>query len=321
MSASWASALSRYAVPMVLRASSVGALAVVASVLPSCGSAGGGAACAPNCEARIVSHGLGPRKLAVDDQSVYWIDGFNSNDQTIRRAPRSGGDSTTLTTGKNLGDLVLDGATIYYSDESSLKKIPKQGGPPETLAQNEVGLVGLAVSNGQIFWSSTNGVRTMPTAGGAPKTIVMGTYAGTSSLYRVVVDAANVYWPDNGSIYRAPRAGGGPIKLRGGPGVVFDLALDGGDLYFAMGSNVSEPGVFRIPIDGGTPTNVGAASGDVQGIALETGSLYWSDTAGGAVMGPRGQIAKSTRPGRIAVSKGSIFWVDDREAIVKAVGP
>jgi hypothetical protein len=38
-------------------------------------------------------------------------------------------------------------------------------------------------------------------------------------------------------------------------------------------------------------------------------------------MGPQGQIAKSTHPGRLVVTNGSLFWVDDREANVKAIGP
>src|SRR5690606_40914416 len=65
----------------------------------------------------------------------------------------------------------------------------------------------------------------------------------------------------NGDIFRAPRAGGDPIKLRAGPGSVYDLALDGGTLYFAMGGLASEQGVFMVPTDGGTPTRVAATEG------------------------------------------------------------
>src|SRR5262245_34340519 len=121
-----------------------------------------GSDCAPSCAARIVGQGLGPRKLTVDEQNVYWLDGFNNNDQTLRRVPRAGGQSATLATGENLHDLVLDGGFVYFSNASKIQKVPKQGGNVETLIDRESGLVGLALADGKLYWSSTNGVRAMP---------------------------------------------------------------------------------------------------------------------------------------------------------------
>ncbi len=295
-------------------------LASLAPLLACTSDEGGlGGSCAPNCEARIVSQGLEPRTLAVDDKDVFWIDGKRNDNQTLRRAPRTGGDSVTLVKGVQLYDLVLDGSFVYFTDSATVKKVPKQGGDVETLASGETGAVGLALGDGQLFWATTNGLRTVGTSAGPARTIASGTYAGSNSMYRVVVDATHVYWAENGDVFRAPRAGGDPIKLRSGPGTVTDLAVSGSTLFFAMSSLTSEKGVFSVATTGGTPDVAAATDGDVYGVAIQGGQLYFSDTDGGRVVGPAGELARTTRPGRMVPSGNTLFFVDEREAAIKAI--
>jgi hypothetical protein len=280
-----------------------------------------GADCAPDCTPTTLAHGIEPRDLAVDADNVYFVDPRESNDAHVNKVPRAGGDTVILATGGRPNAVVLDQDYVYWTDldVGSVLKVKKTGGTVETVAGGESGLAGLAILDGQLFWPSLDGLRRVNTQGGAVETVADGIFANSNIYFRIAVGAKYAVWADNGNIFRAPRAGGESIVLRSGPGTIYDLAINGESVIFALYG--SENGVYRVSIEGSTPELIAPAGGYVEGVAVDNGDVYWSDTDGGRIMGESRTIGRSGKPTRIVANGGSLFFVDASEAAVKSIGP
>jgi hypothetical protein len=306
----------------------LGSLAIsLAPLLAGCGSGGGlgdpGSACAPRCPSTILGHDLEAVDLAVDADTVYWTDPHFGAGAGVFKAPRAGGNQSMFAPAGLPVSVIVDADNVYFTDQNggAIKKAPKAGGKAIALAENESGVGTLALAGTDLFWTTDDGLRTVAVSGGTPKTLAKGVFSGSNFFFRLRVSDSDAVWAVNGDIWRVARTGGDAVIIRSGPGEVFDLAIDGDSVVYAMGGDSADFGIFRVPIDGGTPARGVPASGEIDGISLTASGVFWSDTMGGRIMGPHGPIARTSKPARLLVDGSSLFWIDTDEKAIKAIDP
>jgi hypothetical protein len=100
----------------------------------------------------VVTAGL-PDDIAVDDHGIYWIEGppygtFGSG--RIAGGDLNGGHVVTLST-TSANAIALDDLYIYFVSDT-LSRIPKSGGPAETLAHGLEGPGLLRISGADAIW-------------------------------------------------------------------------------------------------------------------------------------------------------------------------
>lgn len=67
-----------------------------------------------------------PTSIAVDDTDVYWTNYFGIDQSTVRRVPKNGGPTTTLADGQ--GDpfsVAVDAQNVYWASGGSIQKMNK----------------------------------------------------------------------------------------------------------------------------------------------------------------------------------------------------
>ncbi|MEM7137738.1 MAG: hypothetical protein AAF500_14235 [Myxococcota bacterium] len=238
----------------------------------------------------ITSDQPGASAVAVDATHVYWN---HVGSGTVRKAPRTGGEITTLYDDQSQGSagggrsIALDRDHVYFDDGFALRRVPKAGGPPETVGKLPIlpawvtadgdgayslGIRGvsshsegetnttpssepepcdLAVDATHLYWAGSQGVRTMPKGGGEVETLVEGPFSlGLCSL--ALSETHVFYWrsgTDRG-VHAVPKSGGASKLLASTYRPPADMAVGQGVLYVLEGS--------------GQVLGVDLASGDVE---------------------------------------------------------
>ncbi|MGH7438324.1 MAG: hypothetical protein ACRENE_21790, partial [Polyangiaceae bacterium] len=149
--------------------------------------------------------------IAVDDTSVYWVNGgTGADDSAVVKAPIGGGALVTLAAAQiALRSIAVDATSVYWTSEGTaaasyvdgqVMKMPIGGGSATVLADGQAGRPwGIAVDAANVYWTaratgastSTDGsVLQVPLAGGNPTTIAAFQHAPTS----IAVNATHVYW-------------------------------------------------------------------------------------------------------------------------------
>ncbi|MCB1994640.1 MAG: hypothetical protein KDG57_01975 [Rhodoferax sp.] len=111
-------------------------------------------------DVEIVATGAsGPRAVAVDDQSVYWVD--TAPPCGLKKAPVGGGDVTVVVAdscGSTRG-LALDAGNAYWVDSSddvqtggAVRTVPLEGGADVVLGSSPASPVDIAVDDSGIYW-------------------------------------------------------------------------------------------------------------------------------------------------------------------------
>lgn len=142
----------------------------------------------------VVATASPPTGLALDQTSVYWLEG-----DEMKKAPIGGGIPTVIALG--LGSprrLRLSAGMLYWIEGLSLRRIPTAGGTPATLgtapALDAFDLDGEAAFT--IGTNSTAGVEhwvhRIPLAGGLPEPL--GWQAGVAG--EIVAGPSSVFWGD-----------------------------------------------------------------------------------------------------------------------------
>jgi len=155
--------------------------------------------------------------LAVDDTYVY----FNGSG-LVRVAKTSSSASSPqhkILWSERANSLVLLGDTIYYTTDHTLKRGPKAGGTPTSLASGLGALEELAVCGDSVYTvdhgkSLTEKKRVLRVAAAGGDPTELASYSG-GSLGAVACDGSNVYFsPENTmAMSRVPAAGGTAIKV------------------------------------------------------------------------------------------------------------
>jgi hypothetical protein len=143
------------------------------------------------------------KAIATDGSSVFWLE--NTAPGSIRKVPVLGGAITQVASNLPAASaLAVDSTSLYWLEGTSLRKMPKAGGPIITLS-NGVIAQALATDGVRLFFTdnAAGTIRTMPVAGGGTSLL----HAGAPSLTATAVDATSVYWTENT----------GPGRVKTGP--------------------------------------------------------------------------------------------------------
>lgn len=102
------------------------------------------------------------RGVAVDGSSVYWTeyDTAGNNDGIVKKAPRAGGPPTTLaSTQADPTDIAADGTNVYWlnTGDQTVMRVPVAGGSPTTLASQQAGVRHIAVDDTSVYWTDFDG--------------------------------------------------------------------------------------------------------------------------------------------------------------------
>jgi hypothetical protein len=147
---------------------------------------------------------------------------------------------------------------------------------PEPMSLGEVagcGKLKLQQAGGKLYLlaTMTGALSSMPIpAGAAPTPIATGFDMGTA----FAVDATNAYVATGMTIKTVPLVGGTPTVIVTETTPIFDVAVAGGKLYYAVGKDVKE---VAVPAGGtGVSVAVGIDEGEPQGVAIQGGTVLYA---------------------------------------------
>lgn len=231
-----------------------------------------------------------PRKLALDETNLYWVD-----QTSLNLVPRNGGVASVLANGLGLSiDLLIrDGYAIWAEAyccgrtlTGSIKMVPTSGGAVTTIVSGLDGVRSLDADSATVYfiegqyvfqgWESGR-LAKVSRGGGAITTLASAVMADFVSP--IAVDDRNVYFAD-GSGLKKVSINGGVVEILAVElmiGQVSAIATDGKFVYWLPAE--SYPTVRRISVDGGPiETIVPPQSWRHIGarLVLDSGYLYWT---------------------------------------------
>jgi len=147
-------------------------------------------------KARVVSPADIPDVLAQDDSFIYWYSSISGN---LSKAPKKGAKKPTKVYADKdhtLHTILVDGNDLFVSYGSEgkmvIQRLPKGGGEPVTIAENQQGAVDWAIDATYLYWITDDDVMKVPRGGGEVTKVVEKLSHGVS----VEVDSSFVYWTD-----------------------------------------------------------------------------------------------------------------------------
>ncbi len=261
----------------------------------------------------LVSGLSNPTSIAVDADSVYWVE-FGG---LIRKVPKGGGTPTTLfASGGNPSGIAVDSSTVYFGDGLNIRSMPKGGGSGTILAPYNPDEV--AVDSMNVYWTDFNAgaVRSVPKGGGSVNTLA----TGSNSPAGIATDGVNVYWSEfswPGVVRKVPITGGTPTILghnvnnRG-------IAIDGSNVYWGEYIFADQGKIDKAPLAGGPTTTLAFGLNNVWDVATDGSSVFWTeDRPGGAIKqgtvtgsGPVTLADNLLEPVALAVDSSSVYWIE-----------
>src|SRR5262245_50100127 len=104
----------------------------------------------------LAGHQNGPRQIAADSDSVYWLnDGTRGEGKAgLMKASKSGGEPKVLVDGDGIFAFALDDSNVYFVAPRAGKvlKVAKSGGEPVSLADTGGIIRGIAVDDKEVYW-------------------------------------------------------------------------------------------------------------------------------------------------------------------------
>ena len=147
---------------------------------------------------------------------------------------------------------------------------------------------------------------------------------GQGQPWAIRVDGSSIYWSDifgsKGTIYKIAKLAvlGAPIKLaETADPLVYDLVIDGTDVYFSSGSSGNGGFVERVPLSGGTKEVVSPGA-DPRGLSIDATRVYWSngnaptDVLAAAKVADAGSVTLApaeTSPAATFADGTRLFWM------------
>ncbi len=223
--------------------------------------------------------------IAVDSDSVYWIEQYQNNLSSLKKVEINSGIVTELVSdpARPLG-LAIDSSALYYTDNNAgtINKIDKNGGTPTVLVSGQNKPHHIAVDSTYVYWVNEGDglINKVAINGGSVTNItsVTGDVIKRSwASHIIAVDSANLYFIDNptgttGTINKVGLTGGTVTTLWSSPTIIPDsIAVDSSNVYWSGGSSI-----YKIAKNGGTASNVQT---DLLPcfIGLDATSIYFSD--------------------------------------------
>jgi hypothetical protein len=165
--------------------------------------------------------------VVADADAAYFVEATPTQRTLVRLPLAAGATPTKLASravdpklrGSNVGRVALDAASVYWSPDFTILRVPKGGGDAAEVARGNAG-----ASDGKyVYWTEarpSRAVKRVPVTGGPVETIARGRLYNPSGI---ALDDAYVYWVSTGEegraaggLHRIPRAGGPdePLALR-----------------------------------------------------------------------------------------------------------
>ncbi len=146
-----------------------------------------------------------PDFLQVDGTHVYW---YSTISGVIQRAPKKGGAASKVYADDQhtFHTIFVDGPDLFLSfgaeKKGVLQRLPKAGGKPVTLCEDQDPGTDFAVDANNVYWITEDDIFKVPRSGGAVTKVVAKLEHGRD----LVVDDRFVYWADrSGRIQKMPK--------------------------------------------------------------------------------------------------------------------
>jgi hypothetical protein len=239
--------------------------------------------------------------VALDDTNVYW---GNISTATVNAIPKGGGTVTSISTGGGPDGVAVAGSNVYWLTGGGISEAPVGGGATTVVATEANLPYSLAVDGTNVYWGTANGgyVVEKSLAGGPAITI---TKEGAFSISSIAVDSANIYWLSTAAqpsqtvyLQKAPIGGGAVVTLSSADGLPAGLAVNGGNVYFGIGS-----ALMTVPTGGGATATLATTPTGIGGVATDGASVYWIG------IGTKANSYRDATVMRVPVSGGSAVAV------------
>lgn len=238
--------------------------------------------------------------LVVDDRFAYVTMGGTLADQNegtsgLRRVALDSGAVLMLDDGKNLpqsdyGGMAIDEKYVYWNAGGKILRVSKDGGEPETVASEHVGIgVDMAIDDEKVYWA--NHGYYSPNSPTLPSPIyVVSKQGGKAEIFAdaqniphsLVIDEKYVYWLTPTSIVKEAKAGGAPqvIYQATDKEGVDELTQDNENLYFGFrGAGESRWSLHKISKQGGEAQTI-VKRYSLKPVAVDDANIYFFDEDG-----------------------------------------
>jgi hypothetical protein len=238
--------------------------------------------------------------LVVDDKFAYVTVGGNIADQNegasgLRKVALASGAVTNLDNGEQLpqsdyGGLAIDENFVYWNAGGNILRVSKDGGKPETVASEHVGVgVDIALDNEKVYWA--NHGYYSPNSPAKPMPIyVVSKQGGKAEIFvdqqnapsNLVIDEKSVYWLTSNGIWKQAKSGGQPQVIYQGNDKegVDELIQDAENLYFGFRSAGNSRWALRkVSKQGGEPQTL-VPTYALNPVAVDESNVYFFDENG-----------------------------------------
>jgi len=238
-----------------------------------------------NSATAVISSLINPTLLAVDSTNVYWIEGSSS--YQLKKAPKSGGTPTTLSTGLSSPyAIAVDSSSVYWTENvasggGAVKKVSINGGTVVVLAAGLTYPRGLAIDFLSVYWvESYQSIKKIGINGGTVTVLVGLSDAADLISPSIALYQSYVYYSrymSGEGLYRVSINGGSSTAIvSGSAGNIPNFVLDGSNVY-STGSSVG-----KVSLTDGTITQLSLGAAMSQGVVDPT-NVYWADQVGGRI--------------------------------------
>jgi hypothetical protein len=181
--------------------------------------------------------------------------------------------------------LVVDDNYVYWTlrHGKAVRRAPKQGGPAETLADNQPWAEDIAVDDSFVYWTRATSPGAVmkapktPVDGGVPTPVATGQTEATG----IALDANYVYWTLLGGIVRRATKGDGTlVDLVTGP-IAKYMAIRGDYVFWAHPFEGSTPtnngSILRVKSDGTGLATVASGQMGAHDVKADDSFVYWTN--------------------------------------------
>ena len=226
--------------------------------------------------------------VVVQGGVAFWISSFTPYVGAVSRISTDGGAVTTLVSGMDALELVVDDTHVYWTDTSGqgfVQKIPLSGGEKVDLASGFYDPFGLGIVNERVYFVAGDGsLMSVSKTGGDQRVEVSreGRYGGGN----LVTTASHVYWVvldydmNKYEIVSAAFPGLEPIVVASQGNSIGEIAVNDTYLFWAdmgSGGGATDGRIMRMRLDDRSITALAADVGRAAGITVDAGHVYWTN--------------------------------------------
>ncbi len=182
------------------------------------------------------------------------------------------------------GGIAVDAESVYFTNESTVMKVPIEGGTAITLASELPSSRGFVLQGQSVYWTADDSILRVGVGGGAVATIESGQFG----LWSLASDATSLFLmtsdgvaQDPTNVLNSPLGGGAAVTLAAGAGDLMSLAADATGVYWT--SETGGPGggaLVKAPLAGGPFTTLAS------GLDQPIGTFSWAYGSGTLVTDP-----------------------------------